>query len=933
MAAIRSVDPSDEIIQGAIDKANTYKQLGNLNAALDELLRVMHSRKGKTKYGPLLRDMMSRIISYSMEDEMMTNKKIPHQLKDAIKSYKDRLKHNVTTLEEAVTSVFTQIIKRLQEHFSAANSKCEAIDANPDEGDIALELLSGMPVAQRARMCCVDAMVKSSSFLLSAVMNKFAFGFVGKMPLLFLAIIDQIVRLAGELMPEEKKSSYDVLSTKRYRIIAPRKLIMLCVKDVLLHPANGGGGYFDHLLFSVLRLDQFVDISREQSERMQETFNNLKIARKSFLDEPERAEKLLSTLTVLMDCCLKCEMWNDAQRLVQAAQTLIKLCSDERKPISARVTAPVYQAMAQVFLITREPTFHAQCRQYHAIALRKVEVSSDEAAQHVARVKEANTLAVIATLCAPEVDEERIGFKRGFDMEFERRKEIAKSLDLPVAPPRSALVGKLRATRLLDTDVVDSDAVELLQTLLTSTTTLPVKVVEYTEAKLAKLAEQYPTAANDWSVYKGLAVQVAVDRYLERAATTQSKILLSAMPPAVREFVESADNDLPILIDQEHDEIVFQSPLNRRIVETYATMLNSAALLHAAKAKAPVAPVVKVSLDEILDDSDRCLAIYDLQRTSKESAADRQSEARKREEEEKKKALAKCVKEEEDRKQKLRDEQLAKYKQEVAVLEARERRKMIVAKLNDKHKGLKLPVQLANKPHDAFLKAVTEALAAFEREQANAKSLDVRRADHFERACREREIPKRAQLAEEMKEQMKKDREVRLKNLLEQHKQAYERRKEARDKLQKFLPFMESYMADERRSQSAAVPATTKRDEQEAMLQQEKARLGQMAEPAAAAPAAAPAAAAATPAAAAAPPASTAAPAAAATSGPSKWTPKPRANPTGPAPSEGSEPTPAPAQAPAPAPAAPTPSAAAAAPSSGAKWQPKTRTSKPPPTD
>ena len=43
---------------------------------------------------------------------------------------------------------------------------------------------------------------------------------------------------------------------------------------------------------------------------------------------------------------------------------------------------------------------------------------------------------------------------------------------------------------------------------------------------------------------------------------------------------------------------------------------------------------------------------------------------------------------------------------------------------------------------------------------------------------------------------MKKDREVRLKNLLEQHKQAYERRKEARDKLQKFLPFMESYMAD-----------------------------------------------------------------------------------------------------------------------------------------
>lgn len=175
----------------------------------------------------------------------------------------------------------------------------------------------------------------------------------------------------------------------------------------------------------------------------------------------------------------------------------------------------------------------------------------------------------------------------------------------------------------------------------------------------------------------------------------------------------------------------------------------------------------------------------------------------------------------------------------IAEEEAIERRKWVITQVNSRHKGLNLAATLATtlaasdadgkvssssaaaagkKIDDAeFLNAASSKLLSHLRATEASRSSDVKTMEHWERACREAEIPLRKALFEEQSAKQAETAKLQAENRRKQHERAFQESLAMKQKLQRLAAQAESYEREVRAAfqaqQRKANAAANKQDD------------------------------------------------------------------------------------------------------------------------
>lgn len=102
------------------------------------------------------------------------------------------------------------------------------------------------------------------------------------------------------------------------------------------------------------------------------------------------------------------------------------------------------------------------------------------------------------------------------------------------------------------------------------------------------------------------------------------------------------------------------------------------------------------------------------------------------------------------------------------------RRTRAIEMLESKYKNLTVEKKVTGMKTGAFIEAMTRKLAAYKKKFETYKADSSREAHYFEKALREKDIPKRKELGETQKEQNRKDQDKRRENYLQQHRVNYD---------------------------------------------------------------------------------------------------------------------------------------------------------------
>ncbi|CUG07766.1 Hypothetical protein, putative [Bodo saltans] len=595
-------------------------------------------------------------------------------------------------------------------------------------------------------------------------------------------------------------------------------------------------GYLETFLFSNL-----VEYATEtgRNARQNEIARLLRESRTVFQKEVAVMERTFEVALLVQRLVLGISNWQCLSDSVSLITRILIEFLPEDKPAHLPLIAVVYKALADVFLQCHNRTFHAYCLTKAASAHQKIVASAkvlDKKAVTAASasVAPASTAAVLAALAAPDISERRNQFG-GNDVDFRRLSDIAEMFKIGFPPSRSTLCTELRTSGVLDGA---QPAAKELFTILTADVA-PIDVCGKTAQYLTELVK---TSASIEETFGSEVRRFALTRYFLLVAETKNSISLRDANANVGFAAAVASHEvlnvlldevnIPVLVDQGASEVTFTSASLARMHNTFSQLAQAAA--PARVAVQPKRQPLRIDLTNLELESNRLIAFHSLVKDRVKATVELKEKRIKQihaQKESKKQAI---IDVEVERQRKIQEENNKRMAREYQLAELKERRKLLIHRVQEKHKGLKVNPAIIDLNQQSFMDNLTAALTEFQRRLETAKRADVRKMDHFERACREKDTPKRKALAESMAGELETERQTRWENSLLQHRKEFDEKAATRARLQKFLPHAAKYEA----TLAERSTKTTKRDEQEDLLKAEKARLalasGQTAAPAAA---------------------------------------------------------------------------------------------------
>jgi hypothetical protein len=593
-------------------------------------------------------------------------------------------------------------------------------------------------------------------------------------------------------------------------------------------------GYLEAFLFSPLveytpktnRNAHHNEITRRMRDNRTEFQNNVNVMERTF-------EVALLVQRVVLDI----GNWQCLSDSVSLITRILLEFPPEGKHAHFPVVATVYKRLADVFLQCKNHTFHAYCLSKAAAAEQKIVVATNKTmrsagiktkaiARVVASAASTATAAVLAVLAAPSIGERRNQFGEQ-DADFRRLSDLAMMFKLGVVPSHATLCGALRSSGCLVTAV---PAAEKLFALLTAPV-IDADTCANTALYLSELAMSMPSFEK---TYGPKIRSLSLKRYFLLVAESKNSISLRADKLNIGDHRTSVEANrelllrvlldelhIPVLVDQGTAAVTFPSVSLARMHITFAKLAEAAAPPRTV-AQPKRQPLI-VDLQTLELESNRMIAFHSLVKDRVKATVElkdkrfmqiyAQKEARKQA----------VIDAEANHQRKIQEENDKRMAREYQLAELKERRKLLIRRVQEKHKGLKVNPAIVDLNQQSFIDNLTAALTEFQRRLETAKRSDVRKMDHFERACREKDIPKRKEITASMVGDLEIERQTRWANNLKQHRKEFEERAATRTRLQKFLRHAAQYEAQ----LSERATKVTKRDEQEDLLKAEKARLAQ----------------------------------------------------------------------------------------------------------
>ncbi|KEG11934.1 hypothetical protein DQ04_02141120 [Trypanosoma grayi] len=756
---------SEEKMRGFLTKAQTLKASGNYKDAVTALQSL--SEHG-VQWGPVYiaaLDLLAELC-FSQERDVMVDRFFP-----AFRWNRNKLRGS-QHLVEGTRRIVDITFKHLRAMGERARVNAAATEAAPGEEELILAALSGVSPAQRARERYLIPAESIAQMVGSELLN---FNVIGHSKRLLPIYLDTATELIAYCQEHNLKRAIGRVAEAFVRFF----------KRFLLNP--------------------ITPVTKVESQHLIALNKELEADREDFYKEKATTERAVQVFCQLLRALTTMNNWQSTWSALQCFTRVMQEITQRPDP-SRECQINAHSAMAAVFWKCSHYAFHAHCLGLAAFLTEKED-----------RVAAASK-AVLATLCVPDINRERKSFARGSDSLFEKNARIAQLFGLQAAPGGISLWQRLQRMQVLQNA---SPEVQALDELLRN------KLVDEDVAKKA-IAQLAIGVQNEPSleIYQEPLRKVIIQRYLECMAAKTTRVDAASLQIGANQAWEKAyifeiepfilnESGIPVEIDHKTNSMSFSGTTKTKVLQAFDALAEHVDLQ-------PAAPRRRVDIrpEHLQRAHDRSSILHRLQYNCEENAEARRQNAKEREEAERENARLERIQNEEKKKEAARLAQEARGLAEYQDFINQGRRKMVLRRLREKYKGFNPPDILAQQNSTDFVQEVTTLLTEHLKKTTQEKMADVTKMNHFERACRELEIPKRKAIELAEAEQHKAERAAARENFLIQHRKEFDKRQQDNEILKKFLKEAEVF-AEQTQTKGKA----SKRDEQQMLLQQEKERL------------------------------------------------------------------------------------------------------------
>ncbi|KAH9599261.1 hypothetical protein LSM04_002597 [Trypanosoma melophagium] len=755
---------SEEKTRGCLTKAQTLRDSGNYKEAVTVLQSL--SEHG-VHWGPVYTTAVDLLaeLCFSQEQGVTVDRFFP-----AFRWNRNKLRGS-QHLEEGTRRIINITLKHLRAAGERAWRNAKMMEEEPREEELILAALSGISPAQRARERYLIPAENMTQMVGCELLNFNVIGHSKKLLPIYLDTALQLIEYCHEH------------SLKR----AVGRIAEAFVR------------FFKRFLQSPITLP-----SKTDNQYLITLSKELEADREDFYKEKATTEKAINVFCRLLQILTVMNSWQSAWSTLQCFTKVMQEIS-QRPDHSRECQIEAHLSMASLFWKCSHYAFHAHCLGVAAF------LTEQERMPIASR-------AVLATLCAPNINGERKSFARGSDSILEKNARIAQLFGLQAAPGRTSLWRRLQRMQVLQTASSEVQAFdELLRNEVLDEATAK-KAIEY----LSNILQKEPTL----EMYREPLRKVIIQRYLESMSAKTTRLEADSLQvgeanPSDEKYINEIEpfilneSGIAVEIDHKTNSLSFSNTTKMKVLHAFNLLAEKVDLQ-------PAAPRRKLDIrpEHLQRAHDRSSIIHRLQNLCEETAEERRQNAKDKEDAEREKARLERVQNEERKREAARLAQEARGLAEYQEFVNQERRKVVLRRLKEKYKGFSVPDTITQKNSTDFVQELTILLTEHLKKTTREKMADVTKMNYFERACRELEIPKRERIEREEAEQHKAERAAARENFLIQHRKEFEKRQQDNEVLKKFLKeaavFAEQVQMKEK---------TSKRDEQQMLLQKEKERL------------------------------------------------------------------------------------------------------------
>ncbi|KAG8346778.1 hypothetical protein ERJ75_000053900 [Trypanosoma vivax] len=755
---------SEDKVRGHLEKAKELKKDGHYKEAIAALQQLSSM---KVQWGPIYKEALDYLADLCFNH--VDGSKLD-QLFPAFRWNRKKV-HGTQYLEEGTRYIVESVLKHLRMKCEALhNSARQLKEGVPSPEDRILAALSGQGLSQRAKEQFLDTAENLVGRVSNEMLGFSTIGHSAKLLPIYLDAAEDLINLCEKW--------------KMRRAIGR-------VSDALSR-------FFERFLFPSFQGHRYDhEIAKQQSKE-------LEADREHFLKKDITAPKAISVLCKLLEALTTMKSWHSSWVTLECLTKMMQELDTNNTPLGASKLR-AYNVMASVFWKCSHYAFNAYCLR---LALR---VASGEEQASLA------SQAVIATLCVRDVNKERNIYARDYDFQVKNNTRIARLFSLSSAPDGRTLWQHLQERgfynkasadvraldQLMRSDIVDSETVQ-------------------------KIVRQLSVVMKDknLSKYEAALRNVIMQRQVECMASRVANVKFAALhpwedSPSMETYVKVIEpfllNESGIVVEIDHktSSIAFGSMAKAKVLDAFDALASKV-----DPQKPAVLKELKMSTERLEAIRNRARALNELQCYLEEKSEDREKTLKDEEEKKRKESREECIRREEEKKAALQkaiaDRKIAEHNKQVNI----ERRKALIRRLQEKYESFKVNVPCDRLGVSEFTQEVTAQLVRYLKRTLQEKSSDVTNANHFERACREIELPRRKALQLEEAEKQKAQRAKARDNFLIEHRKEFDKRQQDNQLLKKFLKEAAEY---EQHMQNRG--KTSKREEQQMLLQKEKERL------------------------------------------------------------------------------------------------------------
>ncbi|EKF99950.1 hypothetical protein TCSYLVIO_009125 [Trypanosoma cruzi] len=757
---------TEDKTRGCLTKAQTLRASGNYKEAVAALQSL--SEHG-VQWGPMYiaaLDLLAELC-FSQEQGITVDRFFP-----AFKWNRNKLRGS-QHLEEGTKRIVEIAMKHLRALGGRAHTNAKATGETPSEEELILAALSGVSPAQRAKERYLVPAETVAQFLGSELLSFNAIGHSRKLLPIYLDTATELIKYCQQHN----------------------------LKRAIGRIADAYVRFFRRFL-----LTPIPSIVETDNPHLITMHKELEADREDFYKEKPNTDRAVRVFCHLLQTLTEMNSWHAAWSTLQCFTRVMQEITQHPDP-SRECQIIANSAMAAVFWKCSHYAFHAHCLGVAAFLTG----NGGEAAAAASR-------AVLATLCVPNTNKERRNFERGSDSVFEKNARIAQLFGLQSAPAGLALWQRLQRMQVFQRAFPEVQALDGLLRNEMSDENIARQAIK----QLSIIVQKDPSL----EMYEKPLRKVVIQRYLECMAVRTTRVEASSLQIGENEASEEVyiheiepyilnESGIAVEIDHKTGFISFSNTTKMRVLEAFDALAERVDFHPPAlRRKLDIRP------EHLLRAHDRSSIIHRLQHTCEETAEARRQSAKEREEAERENARLERIQNEEKKKEAVRLAQeargLAEYQEHIN----QNRRKVVLRRLKEKYKGFDAPPTLTLRASTDFVQELTTLLTAHLKKTTQQKTADVTKMNHFERACRELEIPKRKAIELEELEQHKAERAAARENFLIQHRKEFEKRQLDNQILQKFIKEAAAFA-----EQTQMKGKTSKRDEQQMLLQQERERL------------------------------------------------------------------------------------------------------------